>query len=318
MNLFLSICLCMSFVLFSGSASSEDKTTKSTFTSEINAEKLLCPDADLWGKKLLTGICWDCLFPVRLVGVSIFPGDNDLPADVTEKFLCACNGKDGLPVAGITGGAWLPARLIEVVRKPYCSPALGGISFNDSVRLWGGHKDTGEDVAEKTFYNYHFWAFPLYMILDLFVQHNCNAGGIRSMDMMYMSEVDPTWNIDELSFFLNPEGVVFSNPAALAACTVDCAVTSVEKPMESLFWCAGCWGNLYPFVGGIASDGSPVRDTSLLSARILSGLHRRLQAHKTYGDKALCSGVLYPMLPKQQYKISTLFPIPEANNTLIK
>ena len=37
-------------------------------------------------------------------------------------------------------------------------------------------------------------------------------------------------------------------------------------------------------------------------------------AHKTYGDDALCSGQIYPMIPKQQYKLSTLFPLAEANS----
>jgi len=43
------------------------------------------------------------------------------------------------------------------------------------------------------------------------VQNNCNAGGLRNLDIMYMSELDPTWNIDELAFFINPETVVFAN-----------------------------------------------------------------------------------------------------------
>jgi conjugal transfer pilus assembly protein TraU len=150
--------------------------------------------------------------------------------------------------------------------------------------------------------------------MDLFVQNNCNAGGFRNMDMMYMSELDPTWNVDELAFFLNPEAVVFANPLAVAACTVDCAVSTTSQPMTSLWWCAGCWGNLYPFVGNIVSDGSPARDSSLLTARVLAALHRRGLAHKTYGNDALCSGTIYPMIPKQQYKLSMLFPIAEANS----
>ncbi|NOS74642.1 MAG: TraU family protein [Methyloglobulus sp.] len=285
-------------------------TTTTISSKTIKATDLLCPDADFWGEKMLTGVCWSCLFPIRLGGFSL--SDGDVPDGATEEILCECDAK-GLPDIGITGGAWLPARLIEVVRKPYCSPILGGTSFNKGVRLWGGRKEVEGDGTDKTYYNYHYWAFPLYMILQLFVQNNCNAGGIRNLDMMYMSELDPTWNIDELAFFMNPEAVLFANPLAVAACTVDCATTTVSKPLASLYWCAGCWGNLYPFTGNIASDGSPPRDTSLLTARVLASLHRKALAHKTYGDEALCSGQIYPMLPKQQYKLSTLFPIAEAS-----
>ncbi|MDO9103877.1 MAG: TraU family protein [Methylovulum sp.] len=287
-------------------------------TQNIDAGKLLCPDADFWGKKMITNVCWSCLFPVRLAGFTFFDDDNDLPDEATDEIFCSCSGDEGLPVFGMTAGAWLPARLIEVVRKPYCSPILGGTSFNEGVRLWGGRKEVEGDGTDKTYYNYHYWAFPLYVILDLFVQNNCNAGGLRNLDMMYMSELDPTWNIDELAFFINPEAVVFANPLAVAACTVDCTVTTVSQPMTSLWWCAGCWGNLYPFTGNIASDGSSPRDTSLLSARVLASLHRKGLAHKTYGDDALCSGQIYPMIPKQQYKLSTLFPLAEASEDAVE
>jgi len=50
----------------------------------------------------------------------------------------------------------------------------------------------------------------------------------------------------------------------------------------------------------------------LLSARVLAALHRRGLAHKTYGDDALCGGTIYPMVPKQQYKMSMMFPVTEA------
>lgn len=290
-----------------------EKTLTST-TSKIDPSQLLCPDAKLWGNKLITGICWSCLFPIRLLGMTVMEDAQDLPDGVADKSFCACSTSSGLPSPGITGGAWLPSRLIEVVRQPYCSPALGGIKFNRSVRLWGGSKETGELTDDKTYYNIHQLAFPLYALLQLFVQTNCNGGLTRNMDMLFMSELDPTWNVDELAFFMNPEVALFANPLAMAACTVDCATTTVHKPLKSLFWCAGCWGNLYPFSGNIASDASAPRDTSLLAARMLAKMHRTALARKTYGNEALCSGTIYPMIPKQQYKFSTLFPISEASS----
>lgn len=308
----IAVILCVSSLALQTNALAEVSTTESS--QKIDATKMLCPDADFWGEKMLTGVCWSCLFPVRLLGLTAFSDDNDLPDGATEQSLCVCTGNQSIPSLGITGGAWLPARLIEVVRKPYCSPILGGMSFNNGVRLWGGNKEVEGDGTDKTYYNYHYWAFPLYVILQLFVQNNCNAGGMRNLDMMYMSELDPTWNVDELAFFLNPEAVIFANPLAVAACAVDCATTTVSQPITSLFWCAGCWGNLYPFTGNVASDSSAPRDTSLLTARVLASLHRKALAHKTYGDDALCGGQIYPMIPKQQYKLSTLFPIAEASS----
>jgi len=79
-------------------------------TQNIDAGKLLCPDADFWGKKMITNVCWSCLFPVRLAGFTLFDDDNDLPDRATDEIFCSCSGDEGLPVFGITAGAWLPAR----------------------------------------------------------------------------------------------------------------------------------------------------------------------------------------------------------------
>ena len=285
--------------------------TTTTQTTHRTVEKILCPDAKLWGKKLITGICWSCVFPVRLAGVTL-GRSGDGPDDANPVPISFCSDRNGIPKLCITGGLWAPAHLVEIVRRPYCSPTLGGTVLQESVRLWGGHHTTEQDAADKTFYNYHYWAFPLYMMMELLIQSNCNAGGYKSLDLMYLSEVDPLWNEDELAFFLNPEAAMFANPAALAACGIDCGAASAGKPSETLFWCAGCWGNLYPFTGNIASEMSPPRDTSLLAARVIAGLHRRGLAWKTTGSDALCGGKIHPLLPKQQYRLSTLFPVTEA------
>jgi len=295
--------------------------TQTTTTTTQGKADILCPDAGIWGSKLIDGICWSCIFPIRVMGGTLFdenPLFHDVPDDAADKTVCACDGNDGLPKLGIPAGFWAPARMIEVVRKPYCSPTLGGVSLQASVRLWGGHKETSGTPDDKTFYNYHYFAFPLFEMLELLIQSHCNPGGYTNMDMLYLSELDPLWNLDELSFFVNPEAVVFANPAAMAMCSVDCAKTSVDKPMTSLFWCAGCWGNLYPFTGNIASDSSGPRDTSLLAARVIAGLHRRGLAWLTTGNSSLCGGKIFPMLPKQQYRLSTLFPIAEASTSRTK
>jgi len=68
MRIIFTIILCVLFMVFQSSASAADGDVTTTETSQaINAEKLLCPDADFWGKKMLTGFCWTCLFPIRLL-----------------------------------------------------------------------------------------------------------------------------------------------------------------------------------------------------------------------------------------------------------
>ena len=53
------------------------------------------------------------------------------------------------------------------------------------------------------FYHYHYYAFPLLVMLDLFMDGNCNADGYMDFDLMYLSELDPTWLNDELVFLLS-------------------------------------------------------------------------------------------------------------------
>ncbi|WP_262364758.1 TraU family protein [Aeromonas sobria] len=58
-----------------------------------------------------------------------------------------------------------------------------------------------------------------------------------------------------------------------------------------------------------------IRDSSLLSARVLTALHRRGLAWKTMGDEAMCRGVISPTMPKTQYKFTLLHPVPETDSS---
>jgi hypothetical protein len=91
---------------------------------------------------------------------------------------------------------------------------------------------------------------------------------------------------------------------------------SSSFPLNSLFWCAGCWGNMYPLTGNSGLTGSPVRQTSLLASRILARLARNpvppAIEYDTSGEDSKCEGQYRPILKKSQYKFSTLFPISET------
>lgn len=272
-----------------------------------------CPNAELFGSKLISGICWSCIFPMRIGGVTV--GGGNLPDGAAPgQAICACNDNLGVPHIGTQISMWEPARLIELVRRPYCSPALNGAVLRDDIRRFG----TQDGDKERSFYHYHYFAFPLLFMMDLFAVTACNSDGYVDFDIMYLSELDPTWNDDELAFFMNPEAALFANPLALTACMGDAAMASAGHPTEKMYWCAGSWGNLYPFTGNAALDaGSPPRVTSLLTARAIAALHRRGLARKTMGEDAMCGGYVFPTIPKSQYKYSTFFPIPEVSGDSI-
>jgi conjugal transfer pilus assembly protein TraU len=283
--------------------------------SDTTTQDPLCPDAKIWSGKIITDVCWGCLFPLRIGGSSW--GDGDVPEGAADWVFCACDKAGSLlPEVGFTLGFWSPSRLVELVTTPWCSPALGGKKIGSSLlRLRGTTGQSNQDLGEIAYYNYHYFAYPLYIILDLFWEDRCNSDGYNDFDLMYMSELDPTWNNDELAFFTNPEVALFANPIAQSACITDAVAATAGHPIDSMFWCAGTWGSMYPLSGTTnPSAGSDPRITSLLATRATAALHRRGLARKTVGNEQLCGGTIYPFIPKTQYGMTMFYPVADTES----
>lgn len=275
-----------------------------------------CQDSKLLSGKLITDICWTCMFPIRVAGITLVGGGSDVPTGASNKTMCVCKNKDKIPKVGLTFSMWMPARLVELVRAPGCSMALGGITLPlGDMRQQGSRGDAVFDSGDKAIYHYHTYAFPLLYMLDLFVDGLCFSDGYLDLDLVFMSELDPTWSEDELSFFFFLESAAVANPIAIAACGIDMTAATAGTPIDSMFWCAGGWGHLYPMSGHHDAMGSMAENTSLLATRSLAIAHRRGLAFRTKGDDALCGGVLDPMFPKSQYRMSMFFPVTEAGLT---
>jgi conjugal transfer pilus assembly protein TraU len=278
----------------------------------------VCPNGNVF-TRLFTDVCWSCIFPVIIGGLAIGDIDRapDGRAEPDPPFLCFCSTPrpPGFEF-GVPLGFWEPSKLVEMTRVPFCSPTLGGLRLQiNKSRLLSG--DTGVHANEtnnKMFYNYHYFSFPLLIILELFTEMKCNADGFVDLDLLYLSELDPTWNDDELAFYTAPETVLFANPFAQMACLGDAAMGLAGKTIDDLFWCAGNWGSMYPFSGTTLHSASRPLVSSLQAARVLSALHRRGLAWKTMGDDALCRGYIFPMIPKTQYRLEMYFPVAESDD----
>ena len=271
-----------------------------------------CPDAGLLGPALLGSICWDCVFPIRFGGAVL--GDGDVPDAAADGAVCVCDDNRGVPHLGLTYGMWEPAGLFEIVRSPGCSPILGGTKIEATGDLLRGSRGgTLYDKGDRAFYHYHMWKFPLLAMLELFTPTECVRDGGVDIDLLYFSELDPTWVYGELAFFANPESAAVASPAAQAACIADAAAATAGHPIDALFWCAGSWGQLYPLAGSHLTHSSMPRNTSLLTTRALAAMHRRGLARRTMGNEALCKARIEPFLPKSQYQFSQVYPKPEAN-----
>ena len=277
---------------------------------------------------LVGDICWRCMFPLRLGGNKILNTGN-MPDNVNTEnsndfnpnsTFCQCEEDLGLSV-GTYVSYWEPARVLEVVRKPNCFPFLFGMNMGGALNAYGayGSKGQGGRPGDKAFYNVHYYTFPIMGVMDIIVGTEWCTDWLSDIDLAYMTEVDPLWNDDELTIFIHPEAIVFGNPIAQALCAVDCITSSAGFPLNALFWCAGCWGGLYPFTGNTGTVGSPVRTTSLLAGRLIARLARLpvppAVEYDTSSSSAKCGGSPMPFLKKSQYKISTLSPIPETTGT---
>jgi conjugal transfer pilus assembly protein TraU len=137
-------------------------------------------------------------------------------------------------------------------------------------------------------------------------------------DLLYLSELDPLWSSDILNLTLNPEAIIFSTPATYAWCAADCIMTTADNQIEEFYGCAACDGSLYPMTGKVAANNDPVASSSLITQRVLAGLHRKGLAQKTIGDAAMCDPEYFPTVPRSQYKFSMLAPSPESSSSASK
>jgi conjugal transfer pilus assembly protein TraU len=204
--------------------------------------------------------------------------------------LCACS-KFGqpIPIPGISIGFWEPVRLIDITRTPYCMTNLGGLQLgSDQKRLGGYRRGYDKHHSHSSFYHVHYYVYPLIYWLELITDFICLEES--TFDVAYMSELDPTWNDEELQSILTPDVFLFANPLAQAACTIDCAATTLKLPRDEMFWCAGCLGNIYPFSGANADHVGGVQNSSLLTIRIIARMHRAGLAQSTTTSDASING----------------------------
>lgn len=267
-----------------------------------------CPTANVFAK-VFNQVCWSCFID----GFDIAGINSSRPDGSSSSAVCSCPDDLGIPQVGIKASYWSPTRINEVVQEPYCSPALGGTKLQNS-RFGQGMQDTSSPGNESGFMQYHYFSYPLMALLELLVLPSCMADDIMDFDLLYLSELDPTWNNDMLAILLNPEAALFGSPVALSWCSADCVSTTADAQQEAFYGCAGCDGLLYPFTGNVQPMPDPIAGSSLLTQRTLASLHRKGLASKTMGRRAMCERVYAPMIPRSQYKFSMIYPVPQATN----
>ncbi len=254
---------------------------------------------------------YTAMFPLRIAGIPIVPGRiQDVGGSVSSP-ICIC--KDPIPRIGIPVSFFEPSRLIEVVKDPYCFPSMGFGLTTSGGTLGGTSGDDGSG-NQSTFYQAHYYIFPIYALLELLTDFICLQ--MTGFDMAYLTEVDPLWNNDTLSAILNPEALLFGNPISNLACIADAVTSAVFEPIDALFWCKGSWGNAYPLTGQTGGDGF-VEGGASVAASLIYKLHRQLILWGSWGQAGLCGYYPAPIWRKSAYRLQIVTPIPSLYATTI-
>lgn len=278
-----------------------------------------------------TDICWKCLFPIHLGGVNVTPETQNLQEaqkllkagglnsdllklkESKNPIFCTCAGMP--PKVGITLSFWEPLALIDVTRTPWKSIALGGLKLAPSGTRGHGMISNELDTNRHSFYHVHYYKFPVLSLLELIPGFSCTEKG-ASLDLAFISELDPSWIDDSWKNLLTPEVFLLASPLAQAACLADCAAASLGYPLDKLYWCAGCMGSIYPMMGHVMYHIGAIQASHLLVQRTLAKMHS-LGLMSGVQEGNFCSKKRYLRIKKSLYKTQLTHPLPQTQGPCI-
>lgn len=252
---------------------------------------------------------WNYIYPITVMGVRT-GNQAGVPYHYVPP-VCVCPGPFGIPSYGIGITYWEPIYISEIERTPGCMPTLGGMnmlggSYQKLASESTSATESGAQAANRL--QVHWYKYPVFSLLDSFKDSACKTAG--GFNLMWMTELDYFWQDDAWGNVLNPEAALFSNPIAQVACAADCAATSLAFPLDPLFWCAGCWGSVYPLTGNGNVGNTEFQRNNLVQAKFLARQHRLGLMMQTIGPTAICFTHPNPVWIKSQYRVNQVGPTP--------
>lgn len=259
----------------------------------------------------ITDICWACILPITIGTAPVVPGRTSDTLNFPSP-VCICPAPPPLFVRiGVAVGYWEPIRLVDVTKEPFCFVGIGGKKINPGIPLGSGgdpEAGSGTELNPAT-WNVHWYQYPVFSLMSLVMDALC-AESTQSFDIAYITEIDPLWQDDELSFVLSPESILFGNLIAQAVCVADCLSASFWLPLDPLFWCSGCQGSMFPMNGKVIAHNTSIQSSSLVVSRMIYKMHRTTFLPITSGPEAICAAIPSGMIKKSQYRTQLTIPIP--------
>lgn len=246
----------------------------------------------------ITDICWHCVFPISIGGVTLIGSSIDTPDDNISNPFCLCGTTFGLSTS-----FWEPARVIETVKDPYCFNLIGMELGGGGDGFQGGGFKEGE-TTKSIFMQAHYYMINIWGLFEIFMDLPCLE--TNYFDIGYITEVDPTWSDDLLAYLINPEALLFGNPVAQMACMADSVAANVSTPIDTLFWCMGSWGSSYPLSGNKTNDDF-VQDNAAIASKLIYKLTREYTLWDTGTN--VCGPVAWPIWTKSHHRLHVMKPV---------
>ena len=272
----------------------------------------------------ITDICWSCFLPFTIGDINLSNTEGDRNNAKTRDIetnppnpLCSCGIRQPL---GVAIGFWEPFRIVDITNTPGCFTTLGGFELNLGLKRRKGMISTNRDGSNLVYSHVHLFVYPITYLLNLFTDAAC-GGSKTDFGVMYMSELDPTYTDALLPLIVFPETSLFTNSIATFACVPDCNKATLSLPIDKLFWCSGCNGNLFPISGWMSSYYTNAQKISLYIHRLLYKMHRFSLLRRTalatkpsltvkdFFLKDLCDPPIDMSMPKKQYKLQITYPV---------
>lgn len=257
----------------------------------------------------LTDVCWSCTAPITIAGTAEIAGSGSLPDVSTDaRGLCACGSGPNVRM-GVNLGFWEPLRTAEIVRHSGCFPSLGGISMDLAGIRAPDHARTPRRMGETrrtAFWQVHWYQSPWLFVMEALLDNSCLEQS--PWDLAYLSELDPLWDDTVSSFLLSPDAALFTAGAAFGACAADCAAATAGLSFDSLYWCSGCQGAVFPLSGWMAAQTSPLQAWHLMAHRFAMKLSREGVLWYAHGRNGQCGPYVQPLFEKSVWRTQLMHP----------